>query len=81
MAWKDVAEGACFDRAPIAQGAPSPGATLFVPVELAPGASKTIVLAWPGTWVDRICIPARSSRPRRSVIAPGTPDVFPASMP
>jgi uncharacterized protein (DUF608 family) len=48
MAWKDVAEGACFDRAPIAQGAPSPGATLFVPVELAPGASKTIVLrlAW-----------------------------------
>jgi hypothetical protein len=48
MAWKDVAAGACYDRPPVAEGAPSPGATLFVPLTLAPGASKTIVLrlAW-----------------------------------
>ncbi len=48
MAWKDIAEGACFERPPITEGAPSPGATLFVPFQLAPGASKTIVLrlAW-----------------------------------
>jgi uncharacterized protein (DUF608 family) len=48
MAWKDVAEGACYERDPVTGGEPSPGATLFVPLELAPGASKTIVvrLAW-----------------------------------
>jgi uncharacterized protein (DUF608 family) len=48
MAWKDVAEGACYDRAPLSDGGPSPGATLFVPFQLAPGASKIIALrlAW-----------------------------------
>jgi len=48
MAWKDVAEAAAFDRGPITEGGPSPGATLFVPFELAPGESKTVALrlAW-----------------------------------
>lgn len=48
MAWKDIEEGASYDRPPITSGAPAPGATLFVPFELGPGASKTIVLrlAW-----------------------------------
>jgi uncharacterized protein (DUF608 family) len=48
MAWKDVAEGACHDRAPVTEGGASPGATLFVPFRLAPGATKTIPvrLAW-----------------------------------
>jgi uncharacterized protein (DUF608 family) len=48
LAWKDVAQGACYDRAPLTEGAPSPGASLFVPFQLAPGASKTITvrLAW-----------------------------------
>jgi uncharacterized protein (DUF608 family) len=48
MAWKDIAEGACYDRAPISSGDASPGASLFVPFHLEPGASKTIVLqlAW-----------------------------------
>jgi uncharacterized protein (DUF608 family) len=48
MAWKDVAEGASYNRAPVTEGEPSPGATLFVPFELVAGASKTIVLrlAW-----------------------------------
>jgi uncharacterized protein (DUF608 family) len=48
MAWKDVAEGACYDRAPLTEGEPSPGASLFVPILLAPGASKTVALrlAW-----------------------------------
>jgi uncharacterized protein (DUF608 family) len=47
-AWKDVAEGASYDRAPISEGGPSPGASLFVPFQLGPGASKTVVLrlAW-----------------------------------
>ena len=31
MAWKDVAEGACFERPPVTEGRPAPGATLFVP--------------------------------------------------
>jgi uncharacterized protein (DUF608 family) len=48
MAWRDVAAGNCSDGAPITEGAPSPGASLFVPFGLAPGASKTIKLrlAW-----------------------------------
>ena len=48
MAWKDVAEGACYDRAPLTEGGPSPGASLFVPIQLAAGASKTVALrlAW-----------------------------------
>ena len=48
LAWKDVTEGACHDRAPLTEGAPSPGASLFVPLQLAAGASKTVVLrlAW-----------------------------------
>ena len=48
MAWKDVAEGACYDRAPLTEGGASPGASLFVPLQLAAGASKTVVLrlAW-----------------------------------
>ncbi len=48
MAWKDVAEGACYDRAPVVEGGHSPGASLFVPFQLAPGTSRTITvrLAW-----------------------------------
>src|SRR4029077_2959558 len=48
MAWTEIAEGASYQRPPIAEGAASPGAPLFVPVQLAPGASKTIPLrlAW-----------------------------------
>ncbi len=48
MAWKDVAESACYDRPPVQEGGASPGATLFVPFQLAPGASRKIVLrlAW-----------------------------------
>ncbi len=48
LAWKDVAEGACYERGPITEGGASPGATLFVPFTLGPGASKTIALrlAW-----------------------------------
>ena len=48
LAWKDVAEGACYERAPLTEGDPSPGGTLFVPVRLGAGESKTIAvrLAW-----------------------------------
>jgi len=48
MAWKDVASGAFYARPPITEGDPSPGATVFVPFQLRPGTSKTIVLrlAW-----------------------------------
>ena len=48
LAWKDVEEGACYDRPPVSEGPPSPGATVFVPFTLAPGATKAIVvqLSW-----------------------------------
>ena len=48
MAWKDVAQGACYDRPPITEGLPSPGGTLFVPLAIAAGATQTVVvrLSW-----------------------------------
>jgi len=48
LAWKDIADAACFEKAPITEGDPSPGATLFVPFTLAGGESRTIPLrfAW-----------------------------------
>ena len=48
MAWKDVAEGACFDRPAVSSGGPSPGATLFVPLAIGPHQAATVVLrlAW-----------------------------------
>jgi uncharacterized protein (DUF608 family) len=48
MAWKDVENAACYDSPPETSGDPSPGASLFVPLNIAPGASKTLVLrlAW-----------------------------------
>jgi len=44
LAWKDVEAGAAFDREAPQQGNPAPGASLFVPFTLAPGARKTIAL-------------------------------------
>ncbi len=48
MVWKDVCECACYDRPAITEGDPSPGASLFVPLALGPGESRSIVLqlAW-----------------------------------
>jgi len=48
MAWKEIADGGCFDRPALTEGDPSPGATLFVPIRLNPGESRTITvrLAW-----------------------------------
>jgi hypothetical protein len=48
LAWKDVEEGACYDRAPVTEGEPAPGASLFVPLTLPAGAERTIVvqLSW-----------------------------------
>ncbi len=48
MVWRDIAAGACYERHPIQEGDAAPGASLFVPFHLEPGASKTIplLLAW-----------------------------------
>jgi uncharacterized protein (DUF608 family) len=48
MAWHDVAQAAAYDRPPVTEGDPSPGATIFVPLTLAAGESRTIAvrLAW-----------------------------------
>jgi uncharacterized protein (DUF608 family) len=48
IAWQEIAAAACFDRAPVADGTPSPGASLFVPFRLAAGESRTLALrlAW-----------------------------------
>ena len=44
MAWKDIEQGKCYDKDFPQKDGPSPGATLFVPFELAPGQTKTIAL-------------------------------------
>ncbi|MBM3881539.1 MAG: hypothetical protein FJ387_17745 [Verrucomicrobia bacterium] len=48
MTWKEVQQGACIERPPVTEGGPAPGASLFVPFTLAPGASRTVALrlAW-----------------------------------
>jgi uncharacterized protein (DUF608 family) len=48
IAWNEIASGTCVERAPVSEGGAPPGATLAVPFELAPGASKTVQLrlAW-----------------------------------
>lgn len=48
IAWRDIAEGRCVDRPPVTEGGAPPGASLFVPFTLAPGATRTLVLrlAW-----------------------------------
>jgi uncharacterized protein (DUF608 family) len=45
IAWKDIQDGACYEKNPVAGGGP---ATIFVPFKLAPGKQKTITLqlAW-----------------------------------
>lgn len=48
MAWKDITEGGCPARPPV-EGEPSaPGASLYVPLTLAPGEERTVIvrLAW-----------------------------------
>jgi uncharacterized protein (DUF608 family) len=48
MAWRDVEQGAAYDRGLPTEGKMPTGATLFVPFRLIPGATKTIRLrlAW-----------------------------------
>ena len=48
IAWRDVEQGAAYDRDVPAEGKKPTGASLFVPFHLAPGESKTIRLrlAW-----------------------------------
>jgi len=48
MAWKDVESGECINREEVGPENPSPGGSLFVPVSVEPGASKTVrlLLSW-----------------------------------
>ncbi len=48
MVWNAVANGRCIEKPPVTEGDPSPGASIFVPFELAGGEKKTItvLLAW-----------------------------------
>jgi uncharacterized protein (DUF608 family) len=48
MAWKDISSGNCVEKPESKEGAPSPGASLFVPFTLNPGEKKVIrlMLSW-----------------------------------
>ncbi|SFJ76042.1 Uncharacterized protein, contains GBA2_N and DUF608 domains [Paenibacillus sp. UNC496MF] len=50
MIWNDIAAGHYQEKAPVAEGKPGPGASLFVPVALLPNERKTVrlMLSW---WV------------------------------
>jgi hypothetical protein len=72
MAWKDVEAGTAFARAPITEGEPAPGATLFVPFDLAPAAARTIKvrMAWHAGHNNLREGPTRPAyRPRRNTAA------------
>jgi len=68
MAWKDVEEGACYERPPV-EGT-SPGATLFVPFSLQAGASKTVVLQL--AWFSGISDLRRGRDPKKAAKEAGT---------
>ncbi|MBP7934905.1 MAG: hypothetical protein KA354_09700 [Phycisphaerae bacterium] len=44
ICWKDIQEGACYDRPAPKEGDPASGASLFVPFTVAAGKDRTIVL-------------------------------------
>ena len=71
MAWRDVEQGAAYDRPLPTEGKMPSGATLFVPFRLIPGESRTIRLrlAWysPRTRIREVAPP---------VEGPGTPSDY-----
>jgi len=48
MAWKDAQDGKCYEKAPLTDGDPSPGGTIFVPLKIEPDEQKTVrlMLCW-----------------------------------
>ncbi|WP_254450230.1 GH116 family glycosyl hydrolase [Cohnella herbarum] len=48
MIWEAIETGQCLEKPPVTEGAPSPGASLFVPLELQPKESRTVrlMLSW-----------------------------------
>jgi len=54
MAWKDVAEGNCYDREPVTEGGSAPGASLFVPLKIKAGEGKTVrlMMCWYAPYSD-----------------------------
>ncbi len=52
--WRNIAEGAVVAAGPVAEGAPSPGGSIYAPFRLGPGEEKTFVvrLAWHVPWSD-----------------------------
>ena len=55
-AWKDIEKAECIEKPPIDKGRPSPGGSIFVPVNLNAGESKTVTVLlcwyWPVTNVQ-----------------------------
>lgn len=48
LAWRDVEQAACYDAPPLNEGTPSPGASIFCPLQIGPHDSRsvTLLLAW-----------------------------------
>ncbi|MEZ0217650.1 MAG: GH116 family glycosyl hydrolase, partial [Rariglobus sp.] len=45
LVWKSIKDAECIDR-PAVDGSPSGGGSLYLPVSLAPGQEKTVVVKW-----------------------------------
>ena len=56
MIWKSIAEGRVIGQTAIAEGNPSPGGSIYLPLRLAPGQEKTVrlTLAWRTPWSNLI---------------------------
>ena len=48
MAWNDIQDGKSFSRPPSTEGRPNPGASIFVPLEIPAGQTRTatLMLSW-----------------------------------
>lgn len=44
MVWKEIEAGVPFSRPPVQEGSPSPGASIYAPLDIPPGKSETVIL-------------------------------------
>ncbi|MCE0498342.1 MAG: non-lysosomal glucosylceramidase [Methylacidiphilales bacterium] len=46
MLWKSIQNGDVIDQPVVTEGKPSPGGSLYLPIKLAPGEKKGVILKW-----------------------------------
>lgn len=72
MVWNEIEAGRCEEKPPIREGKPSPGASLYVPLQLQPGERKTVRLQL--SWFVPETNLAQGEQSKESSSADATPD-------